>query len=153
MGILEQPFAMQAPPPRDLDAEDAVCSTAFEGKLPQNLSHLDFWSALNASIYISCQLQIGKGIKPSVEFILKAMSRQGFAGAELERAVLDIITKVPYAVDLEEKAWRIRTLAKRRRALRIVEQLDAVIRVPDTKSDELERLAKQLGEVLSGEDT
>lgn len=138
------------PPPHDLDAERTVLDAAMSGRA--TLAGLgvavdDFWNPLNAALAELVLVAEERGEPCDLETIGRLLCRAHKLSPERVADSLLEIERTPARVWIDLYAHRLRMLARRRKAIAIMQRLDATWR---TGGDEDAVDVLELGELLRG---
>jgi hypothetical protein len=135
------------PMPHDLDAEGELCSAVIGGFAdPRNfgIPASDFYSDLNAHVWVATEAVVSSGRDPSTRSVLAALEASGFRGPNLTAEVEQLRLCQPFVSELglASRAKRVREMARRRELVSKLEELAIGLRlgasVDDTRLSLLE---------------
>jgi replicative DNA helicase len=148
--IFETPDPLRLPPPNDLEAERVVLDAAMSGRASLGglgVAADDFWNPLNAALAEIVLVAEERDAPRDLETVGRLLCRAHKLSPERVADSLSEIERTPARVWLDLYAQRLRILARRRRAIAIMQRIDATWR---SGGDEDAVDVLELGELLRG---
>lgn len=134
-----------APPPVDLEAEEWIASGLLDGQpIPKGLEATDFFLPVHQLVYFAAEQAERGNLSVSPETVSALGARLGYCDI---REPLERLVALPYRqIGRDECLMRVVRFSRRRALLRVLEQMSALLRIPDVPACEIGRLAKLLVE-------
>ena len=152
IGLTSVREATTPDPPHDLKAERAIIASIWED-VPgaESLSPSDFFAPLHSHMFEFVTDIHGLGHAPTVDLALGWLEDLGFRAPGLREHVQELAHGVPAVVPLGPLVQRVKTLARRRRALAEAQRLLVLIGDTTSTDEELERAVARALAPLRGD--
>lgn len=138
--LTESPSPSYLAPPHDHEAECAVLEALICGRRrPADLDCKapDFFHPLHQGIAAAVEAIVDRDLKPGMVLVLRVIALHGACPTRVGNYLEELVFRTPARVDVDDLAERIAKLAKRRRALALMQRVDTLWRAGEDANDYL----------------